>query len=205
MYIPRFNEETDLDTLVALMRRHHFATLITVREGEPQLTQLPFIIEHEADQITLYAHLARANPQWHDFGDHSAQVLFQGPHAYISPSLYDSEVGVPTWNYALVVAHGTLEIVAEQQAIESVMETLIHTVEPSYRERFDTLPKKYRDGMMKGIVTFRMKVERLEGKFKLSQNKTEAEQERIAAWLMEGEDSVRSEVGEMMKGRGGRG
>ncbi len=201
MYIPRINEEADLDTLVALMRRHHFATLITVSEGAPQLTQLPFIVEHEADQITLYAHLARANPQWHDFGDNSAQVLFQGPHAYISPSLYESEVSVPTWNYALVVAHGTLEIVAEQQAIESVMKTLIHTVEPSYRERFDTLPEKYRNGMLEGIVTFRMGVDKLEGKFKLSQNKSEAEQGRIAEWLMEGEDSVRREVGEMMKRR----
>ncbi len=79
------------------------------------------------------------------------------------------------------------------------MEGLIHTVEPSYRERFDTLPEKYRNGMLEGIVTFRMGVDKLEGKFKLSQNKSEAEQGRIAEWLMEGEDSVRREVGEMMK------
>ena len=203
MYIPRINRETDLDALTALMRRYPFATLITVYQGEPLTTPLPVVAERDGDQVTLQAHMARANEQWRGFGEgRRAQFLFQGPHAYISPSLYDGEQNVPTWNYALVIAHGIPEIVTEESEVVAAMEGLIDSVEPEYKQQWQGLPEHYRKGMMGGIVAFRMRVDRFEGKFKLSQNKTEGERERVREWLLGDGDSVRREVGEMMGDEG---
>jgi transcriptional regulator len=193
MYIPRINRETDLDALTALMRRYPFATLITVHDGEPLTTPLPVVIECDGDEVTLQAHMARANEQWRGFGDgRRAQFLFQGPHAYISPSLYDGEQNVPTWNYALVIAHGVPEIITEEAAVIAAMEDLIERVEPEYQQQWQGLSERYKKGMLGGIVAFRMRVDRFEGKFKLSQNKTEEERRRVREWLQ-------GDTGEMMK------
>jgi transcriptional regulator len=179
MYIPSINRETDPEALIALMDRHPFATLLSVREGEPFLTPLPVTVLRSGDEVVLNAHLARANPQWRDFGPgRPAQLLFQGPHAYISPTLYDSEQSVPTWNYALVIAHGEPEIVTDEREAMAAMEALIERFEPGYLAQWERLPERYRKGMMQGIVAFRMRVERFEGKFKLSQNRGEGERER---------------------------
>jgi predicted FMN-binding regulatory protein PaiB len=112
MYIPQFNHVTDPAILHALMQHFSFATLVTQHEGRPFATHLPFLVEPEhGEQGRLLAHLAKANPQWTDFGPgREALVIFQGPHTYISPSWYETQPSVPTWNYAVVHAYGARRI-----------------------------------------------------------------------------------------------
>jgi transcriptional regulator len=106
MYIPRAFREDDSSKLHTFMREYNFATFITLHDGVPFATHLPFLLDAErGPNGTLLAHMARANPQWQVFkSSQEVLVIFQGPHAYISPSWYEVELSVPTWNYAVVVS-----------------------------------------------------------------------------------------------------
>jgi len=106
MYIPNAFREDDQATLVAFMRAHSFATLVSVVDGTPFATHLPLVISEESGQILLVGHLAKANPHWRALTASDSLVIFQGPHAYISPSLYEKRESVPTWNYIAVHAYG---------------------------------------------------------------------------------------------------
>src|SRR3954462_14835307 len=100
MYTPRHNLEEDTAKLYAFMKAHSFATLVTVKDARPRATHLPFMVEMVDERLTLYAHMAKANGQWTDFSDDvELLVIFQEPHAYVSPSHYESAHNVPTWNY----------------------------------------------------------------------------------------------------------
>src|SRR5215467_5979107 len=129
MYIPKHFREDDLNTLHSLMRTYSFATLITQHEGIPFASHLPFILDTERGPYgTLLAHMARPNPQWHDLtGEQEVLVIFQGPHAYISPSWYDVELSVPTWNYATVHAYGHPRIIDDQTELLAHLRILIAT------------------------------------------------------------------------------
>ena len=105
MYVPKLNQMEDRAALLAYMRAYSFAALATAGPAGLMATHLPFVIEEQDGQITLLAHLAKANPQWRDFaagGD--AMAIFMQPHAYVSPRLYDSRQNVPTWTYVAVHA-----------------------------------------------------------------------------------------------------
>src|SRR5882757_4724441 len=112
MYVPSHNRMDDRAEQVAFMRQYSFATLVTSdSQAVPRATHLPFVVVEEGAQMRLVAHLARANPQWRDFTDAGeVLVIFQGPHAYISPNLYQRHPSVPTWNYAAVHAYGSLRL-----------------------------------------------------------------------------------------------
>ena len=193
MYIPKAFREDDINTLHKLMREYGFATLITQHEGVPFATHLPFILDAQrGPNGTLLAHMARANPQWHHFA--SAQdvlVIFQGPHAYISPSWYEVELSVPTWNYAVVHAYGLPRLIEDQVKLYNLLKSLIHTHEAHFEKPWPfNLPDDYLQKMMHGIVGFEIEISRLEGKFKLSQNRTEAERENVIAALQESRDTL---------------
>jgi len=113
MYIPNSHRADDRAQLHGLMRQYNFATLVTQHEDAPFATHLPFLLDTERGAHgTLLAHLARANPQWRDFvAGREVLVIFQGPHAYISPSWYQVHPSVPTWNYAVVHAYGVPRII----------------------------------------------------------------------------------------------
>jgi len=193
MYIPKAFREDDINTLHKLMREYSFATLITQHEGVPFATHLPFILDAQrGPNGTLLAHMARANPQWHHFA--SAQdvlVIFQGPHAYISPSWYEVELSVPTWNYAVVHAYGLPRLIEDQVKLYNLLKSLIHTHEAHFEKPWPfNLPDDYLQKMMHGIVGFEIEIARLEGKFKLSQNRTEVERENVIAALQESRDTL---------------
>ena len=193
MYIPKAFREDDINTLHKLMREYSFATLITQHEGVPFAIHLPFILDAQrGPNGTLLAHMARANPQWHHFA--SAQdvlVIFQGPHAYISPSWYEVELSVPTWNYAVVHAYGLPRLIEDGEELYQLLKTLIETHEAQFEKPWPfQLPDDYLQKMMRGIVGFEIEITRLEGKFKLSQNRTEAEQENVITALQESRDTL---------------
>lgn len=187
MYIPSFNQVTDPAILHDLMQRFSFATLVTQHDGRPFATHLPFLVDPAwGEQGRLLAHLAKANPQWTDFAPGvEALVIFQGPHAYISPSWYETQPSVPTWNYAVVHAYGTPRVIEDEEQIEEVLRRLVATHEDGFEEPWtvEQVPADYLQKMKRGIVTFEMPILRLEGKLKLSQNRSVADRTRVVETL----------------------
>jgi len=201
MYIPKAFREDDISTIHTLIREYSFATLITQHEGVPFATHLPFILDAErSPNGSLLAHMARANPQWHDFN--SAQevlIIFQGPHAYISPSWYEVELSVPTWNYAVVHAYGLPRLIEDQEELYNLLKILIQTHEAQFDKPWPfQLSDDYLQKMMRGIVGFEIEITRLEGKFKLSQNRTETERVNVITALQESSDTLSRDVAELM-------
>jgi transcriptional regulator len=193
MYIPKHFREDDLDTVHNLIRTYSFATLITQHEGVPFATHLPFILDSKrGPNGTLLAHMARANPQWHDFvSEQEVLVIFQGPHAYISPSWYEVELSVPTWNYAVVHAYGIPRLIEDGEELYKLLKILIETHEAQVEKPWPfQLPNDYLQKMMRGIVGFEIEITRIEGKFKMSQNRTESERENVIAALQESKDTL---------------
>jgi transcriptional regulator len=200
MYIPKAFREDDILTLHTFMRTYSFATLVTQHEGVPFATHLPFLLDTgRGPHGTLLAHMARANSQWHDFNNaQEVLVVFQGPHAYISPSWYEVELSVPTWNYAAVHAYGFPRLIEEREELYTLLKTLIQTHEAHFEKPWPfQLPGDYMQKMMSGIAGFEIEITRLEGKFKLSQNRSATERENVIASLQESSDTLA--VAELMK------
>lgn len=180
MYIPRHNLIEDQDKLYRFMDHFSFATLITTQNGLPIATHLPFVIE--AENVKLIAHMARANAQWKTFvPDQEVLVIFQGDHGYVSPSWYEVQPSVPTWNYMAVHAYGTPHILEDDQAAWLAVQKLIDKHESAYQPDWgvNSLPADYLKRQIKAFVAFEIQITRLEGKFKLSQNRTPADQAHV--------------------------
>jgi transcriptional regulator len=203
MYSTPQNRVEDRATLVAFMRAHSFVALVTARDGVPIGTHLPCAVEEAGDALRLIAHMARANPQWREFdGTREALVVFGGPHAYISPRHYESTVSVPTWNYVAVHAYGRPRVLDSRDDKIAMLERLIRDAEPAYLERFAALPADYREKMLAGIAAFEISVERVEARFKLSQEKLAVERGRIVADLECVADSAATETAALMRAHG---
>jgi transcriptional regulator len=190
MYLPKHFEQTDRALLVETMRGYSFAMLVgTQPSGEPFVTHLPFVVrEEEGDKLTLEGHMARANPHWQYLErDPRALVVFSGPHAYVSPSLYADQESVPTWNYIAVHAYGRARVVHDEAAKHAVQERLIAALDPGYRAQFEALQPAFLLGRLKAITAFEIAVERLEGKFKLSQNRPAADRNHIVETFGQGD------------------
>lgn len=205
MYIPPRFSEKDLSVLQTLMHEYSFATLVSSGEdGLPFAAHLPFLYQPEpAPYGILKAHLARANPQWRAFQpEREVLVVFQGPHAYISPSWYEVEESVPTWDYAVVHAYGRPRLISEHSALLLSLTTLIATHEAQFANPWQPthLPAEYIEGLMQGVVGLQIDITRLEGKFKMSQNRSEAERARICAQLRASEQPMHCEVAQLVSG-----
>ena len=201
MYIPKAFREEDMKKLHKLMQEYSFAALVTQQDGMPVATHLPFLLDSGRGPYgTLMAHMARANAQWKSFnGEQEVLVIFQGPHAYISPSWYEVELSVPTWNYAAVHAYGIPEIIEDNAILYDLLKALVQTHEARFEKPWDfQLPDDYLQKMMRGIVGFEIQITRLEGKFKMSQNRTAGEQQQVIAALRGNRDELNNGVAELM-------
>ncbi|HRI58716.1 MAG TPA: FMN-binding negative transcriptional regulator, partial [Saprospiraceae bacterium] len=117
MYTPSHFSFSEQGDIVDFMRRFNFATIMSQVEGLPFATHLPFVVEESSEgNLRLLAHFAKANPQWKSLEEQTALVIFSEPHAYISPSLYEKEQNVPTWNYVAVHAYGQATLITDEQA-----------------------------------------------------------------------------------------
>ena len=185
MYTPKFNQVADRSLLFEAMRANAFAILIgpggATGSGSLAATHLPLIVKDEGEHGVLEGHFARANHHWQGLNGHETLVIFPGPHSYVSPSLYTEELSVPTWNYIAIHAYGTLESIEEPDAKHALLKDLIASHEPAYAERWNGFPDGYRRTMLAGIVGFRIPIARIEGKFKLSQNRNETERNNVHA------------------------
>ena len=174
MYVPKHFEETDPSILKGLMREFSFALLVTAREGVPIGTHVPLHINDSGENVRLWGHLARANTHWQDFdGQREAMAVFQGPHSYISPNWYASEDLPPTWNYAIIHAYGRPKIIEDTDEIKEILSQLVRSNENDLTGnwRIGKLTKKNMTAQLKSIVVFEIPIDRLEGKFKMSQNR----------------------------------
>lgn len=199
MYIPSFNKFEDQQEAVAFMQRYSFATIITVKEGVPTATHLPFLVKQMDDKIILSSHFAKANPQSADIISNNALVIFIEPHAYISPKNYEKEQNVPTWNYLAVHAYGKCSILEGEENKAALLKEMIQYYEADYLKQWDSLPDDYKQKMMKGIVAFEMVVDDLQAKAKLSQNRTQKERENIIHELDNAENSTEKDISGYMK------
>jgi transcriptional regulator len=200
VYIPEFNRQEDRPAILAFMRANPFAILISNVDGTPFATHLPLLVEQTGDQVIVRGHMARANAHWKSMkqGEESL-VIFHGPHAYISPSLYEIRESVPTWNYAAVHLYGEPTLFSDEPCLKETLHQMIDTFESSYMTQWSDLSHEYRSRMMKHIVGFEIKAKRLEAKFKLSQNRTKGEQARVIHSLNQSKDSNISGVAELMQ------
>lgn len=186
MYSPKFNQVADRDLLIEAMRAYSFAILAgpqTVGQPPAHLvaTHLPLIVKDEGPHGLLEGHFAIANRHWQLLADQETLVIFSGPHSYVSPALYVEPLSVPTWNYVAIHAYGTLSLVEDDPGKEAVLAGLIQANNPAYAEKWRTMPDNFRRSMLAGIVGFRILIDRIEGKFKISQNRAEPERRNVQA------------------------
>jgi transcriptional regulator len=186
MYSPKFNVVTDRSILLEGMRAYSFAILFGPADGPAAdaplaATHLPLVVKDAGEHGMIEGHFAKANPQWQALAGRETLVVFSGPHTYVSPTLYVEELSVPTWNYIAIHAYGVLELIEEPEAKDALLKDLIAIHEPAYADRWGELPDGFKRTMLAGIVGFRIPIARIEGKFKLSQNRKEAERNSVRA------------------------
>jgi len=199
MYIPSFNKFENQQDAIAFMRRYSFATIVSVKDGLPVATHLPFLVEEKDGVVTLKSHFAKANPQANDSIDTMVLVIFTEPHAYISPKHYEKVENVPTWNYLAVHAYGKFKVLEGEENKAALLKATIQNFEAEYLKQWESLPDKYKQNMMKGITAFEIVVDDLQAKAKLSQNRSEIERENIITGLEHSDNTVESETAEYMK------
>lgn len=184
MYVPKHFAEADEARLSAFMQRHSFALLTTSDEaGLPFASHLPLLWEPEKRR--LLGHMAKANPQWRHFANgREALVVFWGPHAYVSPSWYETHPSVPTWNYATVHAYGRPQLIEGREEAAALLRRLVEIYESGFEQPWRMeLPEKYENAMIGAIQPFAIHVTRLEGKLKMSQNRDAKDRANVVAAL----------------------
>jgi transcriptional regulator len=202
MYQPPHFIETDPQRIIALMRSHSFATLVSHDGTGPFATHLPVLHHPEGGAHgTLVMHMARANPQWRQFTDgREVLVIFHGPHAYISPNWYETRPMVPTWNYAVVHAYGVPRLVEGKDKVRAMLRELMDTFEAGQPRPYGALlTDEYIDKLSPGIVGYEIPISRLEAKSKFSQNRNAADKAGVIAALAASVDQTDREVAELMK------
>jgi transcriptional regulator len=203
VYIPEFNRVEDQAVALAFMQANPFALLISTTDDGPFATHLPILAREVDRQLQLRGHVAKANPHWKFIKQgQESLVIFHGPHAYISPSLYETRESVPTWNYAAVHVYGQGIVFTDKDRLNQLLQEMIAHFDSSYAAQWPSLSEQYRSRMLQHIVGFEINVTRVETKFKLSQNRTRDEQENVIKSLASSSDSSAAAVAILMKGRG---
>ena len=190
MYVPPAFREDGLAALHATMREARLANLVTATDESLVATPLPlFLAPEEGPYGTLYGHLARANPQWRLPPTGDAMALFMGPDAYVTPSWYAAKLEhgkvVPTWNYVAVHAYGPAEFFEDPDRLLEVVTRLTNLHEQSRAEPWAVTdaPASFIRAQLRGIVGLRLPITRIEGKRKMSQNRSAGDRAGVAAGL----------------------
>jgi transcriptional regulator len=210
MYQPPHFREDSLEVQHALVRAHPLGLLVTLGGSGLVANPIPFVLDASASPLgTLKAHLSRANTQWQDFdASQETLVVFQGPETYITPSWYAAkrEHGkvVPTWNYAIVQAYGRMRIVDDPawllQQITAM--TDVHEAAQPRPWSVGDAPAPFVAAQLKGIVGVEIEITRIEGKWKVSQNRSEADRQGVAAGLRLSPDDASQTMADLVDARG---
>lgn len=201
MYIPKHFKGEGREEAIAFMRRFNFASLITAVKEVPMATHLPFVIIEREGNVILQAHFAKANPQWKEIADKESLVIFSEPHAYISPSHYEKEQNVPTWNYVSVHVYGKALLIKDPIAATATLEAMMDSFEPEYKSQWAALSQEYKERMLKGIVAFELAVDRMQFNEKLSQDNKVEERSNIIEALGASKDSSERTIADYMRSK----
>jgi len=185
-YVPPHFRVADADALLEFMRTYDFATVVTGSRAGIVTSHLPVLVRTAGEGLVVVGHMARANPHWQLMdGATPAVAIFHGPHGYVSPTWYETAPAVPTWNYGVVHAHGLPTVNEDGAFVVGLLEELVRRYEGDRAEgwRMERLPGEYLARMVRGIVAFELPVARLDGKFKLGQNRSVEDRRRTIAGL----------------------
>ena len=177
MYIPQHFEVTDKKEINSFIKANAFGQLISKVDGRLFSTHLPVLLNDDGDQ--LLGHIARTNPQWKQIDNQEVMVTLQGPHDYISPSWYNSP-GVPTWNYQAVHIYGKCLIIEETYRLKQIVETLTAKFEATFDAPWQP---DYPASMLRGIVGLEIAIGEIQCKYKLNQNRSDEDQNRVIETL----------------------
>ena len=185
MYTPKHYEVTDRSKMLEFMKSNNFGILFSHTGGEPMATHLPFIIEEESgEQGLILGHMARANRQWRYADGQQVLVVFHGPHTYVSPTWYQAEDTVPTWDYVAVHATGVFKALEDRSELEESVGRLTAQHEASQPQPWQMdFSTDYSEQMLKRIVAFQIEITSIQGKWKLNQNHPEERRERVSEKL----------------------
>jgi len=201
MYIPAAFAETDLKKLHEFVEQNSFGLLVSQVDGLPFASHLPFLLERQTGpKGTLVGHMARANPQWEQAAGQHVLAIFHGPHAYISPTWYEAEQVVPTWNYVAVYVCGRVQVIDDRDALLEIARATVGVYEQSMPRPWslgevDTFAER----MLAQIVGFRIEIETIEGKWKLNQNHPLERRKKVVRALQERDDENAQAIAAMMQ------
>ena len=214
VYLPPAFTEARPEVLIAHIERYDFGLLVSHGAGGLVASHIPFLVDRLGaasgeEELHLLGHLARANPQVRELAEPGRPAggevlaIFSGPHAYVSPGWYASGPAVPTWNYVDVHAYGALRLVEDEDWLRRFLERLSERHEAGREApwRIEDQPAAYMRGMVKGIIGFEIAVTRLEGKYKLSQNRPATDRPGVIAALEAQSDQDAREVARLMRDR----
>ncbi|AZU62542.1 FMN-binding negative transcriptional regulator [Neobacillus mesonae] len=198
MYIPPYFRLNDEEMIYDFIEKYSFATVFSQHKGEPYATHLPLTVNK--DENALYGHFARQNEQWKDVENQQVLVVFQGPHCYISPSWYETMRAVPTWNYVSIHLYGKMEIIEDRNIILESLNDLVSKYErPETPYILNEVNPGFFEGMMKGIVPFKINITNIEAKTKLSQNHPVERQKLIIKQLESISEGDTKKIATLMK------
>jgi transcriptional regulator len=187
IYLPTHFTVADRENQIALMRAFPFATLVSVTDGVPYFSHVPLVLLERGDSIVLLGHLAMPNPHGKSWAREQGVVaIFHGPNAYITPRLYESREAVPTWNYIAVHAEGRLARVEDSVGKERILKALINVHDTRYHQQWDELTEEFKEKMKRGILGFEIAVDKIDAKFKLSQNRVPQDRASVLAAMESG-------------------
>ncbi|REJ80499.1 MAG: FMN-binding negative transcriptional regulator [Bacteroidetes bacterium] len=204
MFIPAYFRKEKLEEIEAFIRKNPFAILVCQHEGKPWATHIPVELAMNANgESVLSGHISRSNTSWKSFANgEDVLMIFNGPHAYVSSSWYN-HVNVPTWNYMAVHVYGKMKII-EGKELYNRLDELMHRYENGSAKPVEmkNLPKEMIDNYLKGIVGFEMSMEKIQGKWKLSQNRNDEDHSNIISELEKINEINSRIVAEEMKKEG---
>lgn len=206
MYVPKHHEEKDITVLHSLIKSHPLATWVTQGDGELIVNHIPFFLDPtRGDLGTLVGHVAKANRVWRSFSTTVNSVLvFQDSDMYITPSWYPSKhahgKAVPTWNYAVVHAHGLPHVIEDRGRMLQILNQLTdaHETEQALPWKVSDAPQEFTDRLFQGIVGIEIPIARLVGKWKVSQNRSESDKLGVVAGLLARSDPQSKEMASLV-------
>jgi transcriptional regulator len=200
MYTPKPFEVTNTKQIMDLIRSNSFGILFTQNDGVSNASHLPFLIEEsENGECYLLGHMAKANSQWSE-ALNEVLVVFQGPHAYISPTWYQAENTVPTWNYAAVHVYGELIVIDNKEELISLIAKTVNYYESAMETPWETsLITEFNDKLLTMIVGFKIKVKRFTGKWKLNQNHSVEIRQKVINALRKNGDENSNGIASLME------
>lgn len=206
MYMPEQHRESRREVMHDLMRSHPLGAWVTIGDGALVANHIPFDLDpSRGEHGTLVGHVARSNPVWRQPSEHPCMVIFQGPQSYVSPSWYPSKhehgKAVPTWNYAVVHAHGRAAWIQDHAWLHEHVSALSRRHESSQALPWavSDAPADYIDRMIGAIVGVEIRIDRLEGKWKMSQNRTEPDRLGVVAGLLARRDAQAAAVAAVVR------